>query len=67
MPATAGDGSGQADGGANKPVQNANGGVVVFIVTVTVAKGAATVVVMWVTPIHEQALEYRTLPEQADA
>lgn len=39
---------------------------VVVVVEVTV-KGAATVVVIWVTPMQEQALEYQTLPEQADA
>jgi hypothetical protein len=36
-------------------------------VCVTVTVGAATVVVAKVTPMHEQALEYRTLPEQGDA
>lgn len=32
-----------------------------------VVEGAATVVVLWLTPTQEQALEYLTLPEQADA
>ena len=32
-----------------------------------VGVGEGAVVVVCVTPMHEQALEYRTLPEQADA
>ena len=40
---------------------------VIVIVTVFVVVGAATVVVVCVTPIHEQADEYRTVPEQAEA
>ncbi len=36
-------------------------------VIVIVVWGVATVIVFGVAPTHEQALEYRTLPEQADA
>jgi hypothetical protein len=37
-------------------------------ITVTVVRGVETVtVVVPVTPIHEQALEYLTAPEQGDA
>lgn len=36
-------------------------------VTVTVVSGAGAVTVFAVAPIHEQALEYLTLPEHADA
>ena len=32
-----------------------------------VVDGAGTVVVLWLTPTHEQALEYLTLPEHAEA
>lgn len=41
--------------------------MVVVFETVVVVVGALTVVVVWVAPIQEQALEYRTLPEHADA
>ena len=34
---------------------------------VVVVRGVAAVIVVAVTPMHEQALEYRTAPEQADA
>jgi hypothetical protein len=34
---------------------------------VTMVVGAATVTIDCVTPMHEQAEEYRTVPEQAEA
>ena len=36
-------------------------------VTVSVEVGVSAVVVMAVTPMHEHAEEYATLPEQAEA
>jgi len=41
--------------------------VTVAEVTVTTVLGVGAVVIVPVTPIHEQALEYRTEPEQAEA
>jgi hypothetical protein len=40
---------------------------VAVVVIVVVVNGVAAVTVVGVTAMHEQALEYRTLPEQADA
>ncbi len=41
--------------------------VVVEVVVEVVVKGVAAVIVEPVTPIQEQALEYLTAPEHADA
>jgi hypothetical protein len=41
--------------------------VTVAEVTVTTVLGVGAVVIVPVNPIHEQALEYRTEPEQAEA
>jgi hypothetical protein len=43
------------------------GVTVMVLVEVLVDVGAATVVVLLVTPMQEQADEYRTVPEQAEA
>lgn len=42
------------------------GAVTVFVDMIVVELGESVMVVE-VTPIHEQALEYRTAPEQAEA
>lgn len=43
------------------------GVVVIVLVKVLVVKGATTVVVVLLTPIQEQADEYRAVPEHAEA
>ena len=41
--------------------------LVIVTVAVTVVLGAATVMVVGLTPMQEQALEYRTAPEHGEA